>query len=206
MIDFQYIYEVDVKNIDLKRIYDCINGESISFEKESFKNYYFSLSEEYGWFEKSKNDINGMDLLFNYEKLFEKIIDYKREIELNNSYFREYSDDEFYNSNIKNKLEFQLNKVKKIFVEVNSNFIKEFTNFVYDNLNEFIFVNEGKNYDYLQKKVDSLGKKNTKDIFQLKIYFSNLKNSLKSIHLLDESTIINNLNPNRELLFQLMNK
>ena len=37
-----------------------------------------------------------MDLLFNYEKLFEEIIEYKREIEMNNEYFKEYSEPEYY--------------------------------------------------------------------------------------------------------------
>ena len=204
MIDFQSIDEKE--NFDLKRIYDTVEGEDISFSQQCIKNYYFSLSEKYGWTEKNINYANGMEPLFNYEILFEKIMNYKREIELNEKYLKEFTDIEYYNSRIKNKIELQLDRVKKTFNVVNMNFIKEFNNMICDNMNEFIFVNEDKNYDDLKKRINLLGKKTTKDILYLTDQFLKVKKNLKSIHLLDESTIINNLNPNHDMLFQLMNK
>ena len=44
------------------------------------------------------------------------------------------------------------------------------------------------------------------DITRLEEDFMKIKKNFNSFHLLGESTIINNLNPNHELLFQLMNK
>ena len=150
-----------------------------------------------------------MDLLFKYKELFKEIIEYKREIEMNNDYFKEYSEPEFYNLNIKKPMEFQLNKVINFYNSVNNNFRKEFRNIAIDDIYGYIFLLEEKNdkkYKGLEQRYNSLKKMTTKNIFELKTSFINIKNNFKQIKLLDESTIVHNLNPNSEILFKLLNK
>ena len=201
--------DMDEGEINIKRIYDTINGEEISFLKECITNYFFSLSLKYDWIDKNKVDVDGINLLFCYEMLLEKISDYKREIEMNNDYYKEYSESEYYNNNIKNKMEFQLKKIYKILKSVDINFQKEFRNVIIDNINKYLFLLEGKNAlesKKLEEKFKSLIKMKTKNIYELKIDFSKIKNDFEPFKLLDESTIVNNLNPNNEKLFKLLNK
>lgn len=201
--------DMDEGEIDIKRIYDSINGEGISFMKECITNYFFSLSLKYDWIDKNKVDVDGINLLFCYETLFEKISDYKREIEMNNDYYKEYSESGYYNNNIHHKMEFQLKKINEILKSVDINFQKEFRNVIIDNINEYLFLLEEKNAlesKKLEEKFKSLIKMKTKNIYELKIDFSKIKNDFESFKLLDESTIVNNLNPNGEILFKLLNK
>ena len=58
----------------------------------------------------------------------------------------------------------------------------------------------------LEHRFKSLKKMTTKNIFELKTSFFNIQKNFKPIKLLDESTIIHNLNPNNEILFILFNK
>ena len=204
MINFKDIDEED--EIDLKRIYFQNNGDNLSLSKECIMNYYFSLSEEYGWKETSKVNISGLNILFNYEILFEKMFNYKREIEMNNEYFKEFSDTEYYNKNIKSDLEFQLKKVIACLKDVKNNFYREFHNLSLDNATEYIFFNENKSLKDFEKKLKSLKIMKATDITRLEENFMKIKKNFESFHLVDESTIINNINPNHELLFQLMNK
>lgn len=204
----------DAKNKDdFKRIYDTIEGDNISFKQECLLNYYFSLSDKYEWVEKKKKEIYGMDLLFQYEKLLEKMRKYKKEIELNIAYFKVFSDEEDYNKNIKGCLELQLTKTKNSINDVIRNFKNEFLNLVYDNIDQYIFEteinddnNENIDIEYFKNILQSLKKLKTKDFFELEKNFKQLKLKFKSIYLLDESFIIKYLNPNNDLAFQLMNK
>lgn len=207
MINFETF---DASEVDVKKIYDSIDGEIISFLKECIKNYYFSLSQKYDWIGKNKDDVQGMDLLFNYEKLFEEIIKYKGELEMNNEYFKEYCEPEYYNLNIKKKMEFQLDKVINFYNSVNENFSKEFRNIAIDNIYEYLILleekNDDENYKGLEQRFNSLKKTKTKNIFELTTSFFNIQKNFKQIKLLDESTIVHNLNPNSEILFKLLNK
>ena len=206
IIDFK---DMDKEEIDLKGIYDCIKGENIYFLKECIKSYFFSLSLKYDSIERNKDVIEGMNLLFNYEKLFEEIIDYKREIEMNNDYFKEYSEPEHYTNKIKKNMEFQLNNVINFYKIVNKNFIIEFRNIAIDKIDGYMLELESENikkYKILEPRYKLLKKMNAKNIHDLQIDFSYIKENFEMIKLLDETTIVHNLNPNGEILFNLLNK
>ena len=201
--------DMDEGEIDIKRVYDIINGEGISFLKECITNYYFSLSLKYDWIDTNKVDADGINLLFCYEMLFGKIFDYKREIEMNNDYYKEYSELAYYKNNIQPQMEFKLKKISELLKKVDINFRKEFRNNIIDNINEYMFILEDKNAlnsEDLEKKYKSLIKMKTENVHKLKKEFSKIKKDFEHFKLLDESTIVNNLNPNGEILFKLMNK
>ena len=201
--------DMDEGEIDIKRVYDIINGEGISFLKECITNYYFSLSLKYDWIDTNKVDADGINLLFCYEMLFGKIFDYKREIEMNNDYYKEYSELAYYKNNIQPQMEFQLKKINELLKKVDINFRKEFRNNIIDNINEYIFILEDKNAlesKDLEEKYKSLIKMKTENVYKLKKDFSKIKKDFAHFKLLDESKIVNNLNPNGEILFKLLNK
>ena len=50
--------------------------------------------------------------------LFGKIFDYKREIEMNNDYYKEYSESGYYNNNIQPQMEFQLKKISELLKKI----------------------------------------------------------------------------------------
>jgi hypothetical protein len=66
--------------------------------------------------------------------------------------------------------------------------------------------NENIDIEYFKNILQSLKKLKTKDFLELEKNFKQLKLKFKSIYLLDESFIIKYLNPNNELVFQLMDK
>ena len=170
---------------------------------------FFSLSDKFRYIDKNDSEIYGLDLLFRYEKLIEKIKNYKRKVEFNNEYLKYLSDEGEYNQNIKNKFENHLKNIKNFLRIVNINFIQEFNNVIYDIINECIFeieVVEKKKCDNLKNKLESLVKKKAKNIFKLESEFTYLESDLQSINILDELVLIQNINPNNEFLFQLMNK
>ena len=201
--------EFNDNEFDVERIYDYNNGENISFLNICIKNYFFSLSLKYNWNENYNPNAVGMDLLFNYEKLFEKIITYKREIEMSIDYYKEYSEQKYYNNIIKEKMENQLNKVINLLKAVNYNFDKEFRNIAIENIDEYILMlqtNNCQNKKEMEKRFESLKTVKTKSIAELENDFLNVKNNFKSIKFLDETTIVYNINQNSEMLFNLLNK
>lgn len=173
------------------------------------KKLFFSLSLKYNWNENYNPNAVGMDLLFNYEKLFEKIITYKREIEMSIDYYKEYSEQKYYNNIIKEKMENQLNKVINLLKAVNYNFDKEFRNIAIENIDEYILMlqtNNCQNKKEMEKRFELLKTVKTKSIAELENDFLNVKNNFKSIKFLDETTIVYNINQNSEMLFNLLNK
>ena len=60
-------------------------------------------------------------------------------------------------------------------------------------------------YLELEKKFKLVRKMNVKNIDELQIDLMQIKNNFKSFKLLDESTIVHNLNPNNDILFILLN-
>ena len=128
---------------------------------------------------------------------------------LNNDYYKEYSELAYYNNNIQHQMEFQLKKINELLKKVDINFRKEFRNIIIDNINEYLFILEDKNAlesEDLEKKYKSLIRMKTENVHELKKEFSKIKKDFEHYKLLDESTIVNNLNPNGDILFKLMNK
>ena len=63
-----------------------------------------------------------------------------------------------------------------------------------------------KKYKILEPRYKLLKKMKAKNIHDLQIDFSYIKENFEMVKLLDESTIVHNLNPNGEILFKLLNK
>ena len=202
MVNFRDIHESE-NNVYIGRIYDCIIGKKISYLKECINNNYIPFSLKYDWIRFYTANFD-MKLLFKYEKLIEEIKNYKRQIEMNNDYFKEYSEQDYYNNNIKNSIEHQLQRVINLHKFVNINFFKELMNNIIKNFNRLKKIIDIK-YLELEKKFKLVRKMNVKNIDELQIDLMQIKNNYKSFKLLDESTIVHNLNPNNDILFILLN-
>ena len=137
----------------------------------------------------------------------DKINDFLRLVELNNTYFQYYSQKKFYEDNQKIIYEKVIEKTKIILEEVNDNFEKEFINTVYDKFQEFIFL--GKGNKEKREKINLILSKakilKPISIKKLKLSFDNFRRNIKYVAVKDESSIIKNINPNNDFIFQLMN-
>ena len=137
----------------------------------------------------------------------DKIKDFLRLVELNNTYFKYYSQKKFYENNQKMIYEKVIEKTKIMLEEVNDNFEKVFINTIYDRFKKFILL--GKGSKEKKEKINFIlsKHKNLKPIpiKKLKLSFDNFRRNIKYIAVKDESSIIKNINPNNEFIFQLMN-
>lgn len=192
------------------RIYGTCEGNTFSFQKESFQNYFFSLSSIFGYTQnqnQENKDLYQLELLFDYQYFMDKIKDFLRLVELNNTYFKYYSQKKFYENNQKMIYEKVIEKTKIMLEEVNDNFEKVFINTIYDRFKKFILLGKGSKEKKEKINLILSKHKNLKPIpiKKLKLSFDNFRRNIKYIAVKDESSIIKNINPNNEFIFQLMN-
>ena len=85
---------INISKIQEKRFYDFGLNSAFSFQKESIMSYYFSLASLFGYQESNSNKTNnifGIDLLLEYQFLFDNIKSYLNLVEFNDNYFKIYS-------------------------------------------------------------------------------------------------------------------
>ena len=100
-----------------------------------------------------------------------------------------------------------IEKTKIMLEEVNDNFEKVFINTIYDRFKKFILLGKGSKEKKEKINLILSKHKNLKPIpiKKLKLSFDNFRRNIKYIAVKDESSIIKNINPNNEFIFQLMN-
>ena len=187
----------------------------LCFCDEAITNIFFNLNN----YTKFNNASTETSIFFKFQSLFESLNELKKLVELNKEYFALFSDEKELNIiSILNKALTQINKLNKLFY---FNFrkifmqciISSFINYIkYDsNIIDKNVINEMKSEVKLYN--DSIIK-SIKNEENIELTFSGLTKSIgiikndltKNICFKDESWILNNLNPNNNIIFKLMNK
>lgn len=206
IIDDRTIEEFKENDLD-NRIFKNNFGEYLSFSKECFKCYFFSLSNVFDY-EKDKYKRNEMDdfkILLEYQILFDQIMDYLRLLRINRDYFELYSKKPLNESLIYENVE---KCVIRFLNDVEDNFKVEYKNTI---LNDYCMAfNNEKKIPIEFKEIIKSKTSKKKEIpshfyYEFEGHFQKIKEQLV-LPLLTENQILNNLNPKGNFWYQLMNK
>jgi len=206
---------INISKIQEKRFYDFGLNSAFSFQKESIMSYYFSLASLFGYQESNSNKTNnifGIDLLLEYQFLFDNIKSYLNLVEFNDNYFKIYSPKQIYEKHQKNEYKKISNDLKSLLIRLYENYGKLFNMELYhqfeDKLKYGILSNERREmvktaFEKIKKEVEKV---NIKDLNKFIKEFNEIKFADKKVAIKEESIIIKYLNPNNDFGFQLMNK
>lgn len=202
----------DCKNIKQNYYYSYLD---LSFCDEGITNFFFNLNN-YIKFSGISTEIS---IFFRFQSLFESLNELKKIVELNKEYFAVFSDEKELNlKNIFNKAITQINKLNKLlFFDFRKIFmqciISSFINYIkYDrNLIDKNVINEMKCEvnSYNDSTIKSIKNEENIELIirELTKSVGMVKNDLtNNFCFKEESWILNNLNPNNNIIFKPMNK
>ena len=202
----------DCKSIKENYYYSYID---LSFSDESINNFFFNLND----YAKYSNESAELSVLSKFQKLFESITEFKKLVDLNYEYFKIYSDEK--EQNLKFVYENALAKINKLNKIYDFNLRKTFTQCIISSFINYIKYDKKLiNKNVLEEMRNEVKLFNDSIIKSIKREenIENILNGLsKSLDIIkndlnnntcfkSESWILNNLNPNNNIIFKLMDK